>query len=43
MVGDVVASFPGNAASLEDYKEEIKALEWLVNSALFKREIAKSR
>ena len=43
IVGDVVASFLGTAASLEDCMEEIKALERLVNSDLFEREIAKHR
>ena len=41
LVGDAVASFLGTGASLEDCKEEIKALERLVNSDLYKREIAK--
>ena len=41
IVGDSVASFLGTGASLEDCKEEIKALERMVKSDLFKGEIAK--
>ena len=40
IVGETVASFLGNSASLEDCKEEIKSLETLVASDVFQREIS---
>jgi len=43
IVGETVASFLGNSTSLEDCKEEIRCLEYLVASDVFQREIADHR
>ena len=41
IVGENLASYLGVSVSLEDCKEEIKSLECLVQSDVFRREIAK--
>ncbi len=41
IVGDAVASFLSTASSLDDCLEEIDALERLVNSDVYKREVAR--
>ena len=41
VVGDAVASYLGTASSLDDCLEEIDALERLVNSEVYKREVAR--